>query len=225
MIVCKKCGGKYEDDMPQCLWCDAPNPELSLNRGKEPAATVTTEVRDTDAKSCETSPEPSEPVAIITPAQEQDDDIERLFRQKGILWSVVLAGPFVSWLCHYKYLKSVDKFSVKFFLPLFGIQCVSRYLFHMLSKVYSSEMGTLGHFLLAVVIIAVCLFYWFIIGKFGMVLLKKAIPDYDPNAFKKREHVGIAIGIPFFILDIVAGYLHYSSTARMLGVWLGTALQ
>ena len=58
-----------------------------------------------------------------------------------------------------------------------------------------------------------------------MVLLKKAIPDYDPNAFKKRERVGIAIGIPFFILDIVAGYLHYSSTARMLGVWLGTALQ
>ena len=31
MIVCKKCGGKYEDDMPRCLWCDAPNP----NYGKE----------------------------------------------------------------------------------------------------------------------------------------------------------------------------------------------
>ena len=24
-MICKKCGRKYEDDMPKCLWCDAPN--------------------------------------------------------------------------------------------------------------------------------------------------------------------------------------------------------
>ena len=23
-MICKKCGREYEDDMPQCLWCDAP---------------------------------------------------------------------------------------------------------------------------------------------------------------------------------------------------------
>lgn len=25
-MICPKCGDKYEDDMPCCLWCDAPNP-------------------------------------------------------------------------------------------------------------------------------------------------------------------------------------------------------
>ncbi len=24
-MICKKCGREYEDDMPKCLWCDAPN--------------------------------------------------------------------------------------------------------------------------------------------------------------------------------------------------------
>lgn len=27
-MICPKCGRKYEDDMPQCLWCDAPNPKM-----------------------------------------------------------------------------------------------------------------------------------------------------------------------------------------------------
>lgn len=25
-MICPKCGDKYEDDMPRCLWCDVPNP-------------------------------------------------------------------------------------------------------------------------------------------------------------------------------------------------------
>ena len=25
-MICPKCGERYEDDMPCCLWCDAPNP-------------------------------------------------------------------------------------------------------------------------------------------------------------------------------------------------------
>ena len=165
MIVCYKCGGKYEDDMPRCLWCDALNPEHPLN--KEPAPSLTEKasaqaspgiavppvVKQTvveqvapvatetlpdagasDIKSCETSPEPGDTVAVIGPGQEQDIAIEQQFRQKGVLWSVILAGVFVSWLCHYKYLKKTDKFSTKFFLPLFGIECVSKSLFYMLSK-------------------------------------------------------------------------------------------
>ena len=26
-MICKKCGRKFDDDMPKCLWCDAPNPK------------------------------------------------------------------------------------------------------------------------------------------------------------------------------------------------------
>ena len=28
-MICPKCGEKYEDDMPRCLWCDAPNPDYA----------------------------------------------------------------------------------------------------------------------------------------------------------------------------------------------------
>ena len=28
-MICKKCGREYEDDMPKCLWCDAPNESLT----------------------------------------------------------------------------------------------------------------------------------------------------------------------------------------------------
>ena len=253
MIVCKKCGGKYEDDMPRCLWCDALNLEHPLNRDKVPASsltekasaqaspdvaeqvvvepsasTATETLPDTgasDAKSCETSPETNEAVAVVEPGQEQDVAIERQFRQKGILWSVVLAGPFISWLCHYKSLKSVDRFSTKFFLPLFGIQCVYNYVAVLLSKLDLSGIGLPGAFLQGLIIVVVCLFYWFLIGKLGLVLLKKAVPNYDPKLLKKRERIGIVIGIPIFILEFLAGYLHYGSTAKMLGYWLGSALQ
>ena len=45
MTVCKKCGEKYEDDMPRCLWCDAPNPLHPLNEAKvvAPSVVVTTQ--------------------------------------------------------------------------------------------------------------------------------------------------------------------------------------
>ena len=235
MIVCKKCGEKYEDDMPRCLWCDAPNPEHPLNSAKveepPPAKAVTTEASPVVAEQPIAEPvtpaatEPSPNASVIEVEQDQDAAIEQQFRQKGFLWSVVLAGVLVSWLCHHKYLKKTDRFSTKFFLPLFGIQCGFRYLAYMLSKIDFSGIGSPGLFLQGIFIVVVCLLYWFFIGKLGFALLKKAVPNYDPAAFKKRERIGIAIGIPIFALDFIAGYLQYGTTAKMLGTWLGRALQ
>ena len=241
MIVCKKCGEKYEDDMPRCLWCDAPNPEHPLNRAKAPVTAVPAPAPaspnvvdkpvaeppiDEPAKPAVPSvTEVSPHVSVIEIEQDQDSAIEQQFRQKGFLWSVVLAGVLVSWLCHHKYLKKTDRFSTKFFLPLFGIQCGFRYLAYMLSKIDFSGIGSPGLFLQGIFIVVVCLLYWFFIGKLGFALLKKAVPNYEPAAFKKRERIGIVIGIPIFALDFIAGYLQYGTTAKMLGVWLGSALQ
>jgi hypothetical protein len=241
MIVCKKCGEKYEDDMPRCLWCDAPNPEHPLNRAKVAEQASPNIVDKPVAEQPIAEPQKAEPVApaatepspnVAEPSPsgsvieiDQDSAIEQQFRQKGFLWSVVLAGVLVSWLCHHKYLKKTDRFSTKFFLPLFGIQCGFRYLAYMLSKIDFSGIGSPGLFLQGIFIVVVCLLYWFFIGKLGFALLKKAVPNYDPAAFKKRERVGIAVGIPIFALDFIAGYLQYGTTARMLGVWLGNALR
>ena len=249
MIVCKKCGEKYEDDMPRCLWCDAPNPEHPLNKAKaaapSPAEVVPTEATSMPAPASpnvvkQPIAEPAAPsaaeatlaqapvapnVTTIEIEQDQDAAIMQQFRQKGFLWSVVLAGVFVSWLCHYKYLKKGDKFGTKFFLPLFGIQCGFRYLAYMLSKINLSGIGSPGLFLQGIIIVVVCLLYWFFIGKLGFALLKKAVPNYEPAAFKKRERIGIIIGIPIFTLEFIAGYLQYGTTAKMLGTWLGNALR
>lgn len=37
-MICKKCGREYEDDMPKCLWCDAPNESQSSQDGSETAS-------------------------------------------------------------------------------------------------------------------------------------------------------------------------------------------
>ena len=36
-MICKKCGREYEDDMPKCLWCDAPNDNKVDSSGTNPA--------------------------------------------------------------------------------------------------------------------------------------------------------------------------------------------
>ena len=229
--------------MPRCLWCDAPNPEHPLNKAKvsapvaeqpiaEPIAPTTAEPAPKPngaipvaPATTEVSPTLNETATVTEIEQDQDSAIAQQFRQKGFLWSVVLAGVFVSWLCHHKYLKKTDKFSTKFFLPLFGIQCGFRYLAYLLSKIDFSGIGSPGLFLQGIFIVVVCLLYWFFIGKLAFALLKKAVPNYEPAAFKKRERIGIVIGIPIFALDFIAGYLHYGTTAKMLGIWLGSALQ
>lgn len=34
-MICKKCGREYEDDMPKCLWCDAPREEEPVSAQAE----------------------------------------------------------------------------------------------------------------------------------------------------------------------------------------------
>ena len=35
-MICEKCGRRYEDDMPKCLWCDEPNPNYVTEDAPEP---------------------------------------------------------------------------------------------------------------------------------------------------------------------------------------------
>ena len=39
-MICKKCGRKYNDDMPKCLWCDAPNEGPDETPETEPLTSV-----------------------------------------------------------------------------------------------------------------------------------------------------------------------------------------
>ena len=48
-MICKKCGRKFDDDMPKCLWCDAPNHKY--------------ETPDAEPESTPEKPKASEPPA------------------------------------------------------------------------------------------------------------------------------------------------------------------
>jgi len=42
-MICKKCGREYEDDMPKCLWCDAPNDSKVNSSTANPAVETSQE--------------------------------------------------------------------------------------------------------------------------------------------------------------------------------------
>lgn len=42
-MICKKCGREYNDDMPKCLWCDAPNDSKVDSSGTNPADKIESE--------------------------------------------------------------------------------------------------------------------------------------------------------------------------------------
>lgn len=50
-MICKKCGRKYEDDMPKCLGCDAPNESLSSQNECETTPTSSETQREAFRKS------------------------------------------------------------------------------------------------------------------------------------------------------------------------------
>ncbi len=50
-MICKKCGREYEDDMPKCLWCDAPNDSKVDSSGTNPADG--TDPEDAEPPECE----------------------------------------------------------------------------------------------------------------------------------------------------------------------------
>lgn len=58
-MICPKCKRKYEDDMPKCLWCDAPNPNYGTEDAPEPEPTSTPEPKKipVEAKPIEKSAE------------------------------------------------------------------------------------------------------------------------------------------------------------------------
>ena len=84
-MICPKCKRKYEDDMPKCLWCDAPNP----NYGAE------------DTSENETEPEikPESPKHENKPATEPESKLANRHshhksKEPGlkIFWLALLIG-------------------------------------------------------------------------------------------------------------------------------------
>ena len=61
-MICKKCGRKFDDDMPKCLWCDEPNPNFT---SEEPADTPAEQPKETKTEK-HTAKEPKKHIDTPT---------------------------------------------------------------------------------------------------------------------------------------------------------------
>ena len=79
-MICKKCGRKFDDDMPKCLWCDAPNPKY--------------ETPDAEAESTPEKPKASEPPAKSEKSKKTQPPHSK--RESGTLvfWLAFIGGFF-----------------------------------------------------------------------------------------------------------------------------------
>ena len=157
-MICKKCGREYEDDMPKCLWCDAPNESLSSQ------------------DECETSSADSEAQEeayreslnkLVDPELERafDDNVRR--GKSAISWTkfqIVLnilivffmasAIPFCvfigkNWLWVYHAHKEQSKFTETFFAPWGAVICyfipvVNYFVFKALLENQGNTLKLLG---------------------------------------------------------------------------------
>lgn len=78
-MICKKCGREYEDDMPKCLWCDAPN-----DNKVDPSATNPAD---------ETSQEDAEPLT------ECEISSQKAQRWLMFFFSSLLITIAIAWVC------------------------------------------------------------------------------------------------------------------------------
>lgn len=77
-MICKKCGREYEDDMPNCLWCDAPNERL-YSQGEKEAASADSEIQQEANQESHKK--------LVDPELEQDFDNNVRRGKSAISWT------------------------------------------------------------------------------------------------------------------------------------------
>ena len=85
-MICKKCGREYEDDMPNCLWCDAPNDGQNEQNDPVKKATSTSSTQQSEF------------------VQDEPENVSR--GKSAILWTkiflaiTVITGLFSEYIIH-----------------------------------------------------------------------------------------------------------------------------
>ena len=50
-MICRKCGGIYDDDMQKCMWCDAPNENPDQSTDAQEAETAESALQECEVCS------------------------------------------------------------------------------------------------------------------------------------------------------------------------------
>ena len=168
-MICKKCGQDFPDDMPKCLWCDAPN------EGDDKDVEILEQEEGSVDADSEEPMEGEHPVG-------------------NFMWSAALGGPLIASIVHFKALKG--KALAHFFFSLVAINFFIRTADRALSHaVYFEKWPVL---LLPYFVVYVAA-YIVIFGKVGAKNLKVDAPRYKPQEYRRRERWGIGLGIAYLV--------------------------
>lgn len=139
-----------------------------------------------------------EPVPPDWGEEKDDDDPDALGGDQhpagNFMWSAALGGPIFSTIVHYRKLKSL-----RFFLELALVNVAIKFLFRVLdNSIDWTEFPLLAP--------PAVIFSWVIhvcvMGKLGAWRIKAYIPKYNVNEYRRREKIGVILGLIFFIVMV-----------------------
>lgn len=196
-MICKKCGREYEDDMTNCLWCDAVNedhPDFKKNStpesSKVPEATSVPPPQDNCAKE-----ENSNPAGLF-------------------MWSSFIFGlsgfgyiyvAIIQTVLHHKVLQET-KSSLSFFLKLFIANLALYFITIPFTNVITniaSKHPQLSDSTKELILFLVSIGYATAQGFISAKIVNTHIPDYNVKTYLKKEHIAIGIAIVVFIISAI----------------------
>lgn len=189
-MICHKCGKEYEDDMPNCLWCDAPNLQHPANEGKQfteaPAQSISTEPAETEATEAHPAGLFMWSAAIFAACNLGYLYIAILitfFHKKALQENKALGRFFVGML-----IASIGLYFIT--APVIGAICRSLLKINELNGGHSSF----------IILFVICLLYPITQGFIGAKLLKFYTPDYDSKDYRKNSVVSTIAAIVLFTI-------------------------
>ena len=196
-MICKKCGREYEDDMTNCLWCDAVNEEHPDFKKNPPPE----------------SPKAPEAPSVSAP---QDNSAEEDSRTPAglFMWSSFIFGlsgfgyiyvAIIQTLLHNKVLRET-KSTLSFFLKLFVANLALYFLTLPVTTVITdiaSKHPQLSDSTKELIPLLVSIGYATAQGFICAKIINTHVPDYDVKTYHKKEKIAIGIAIIVFIISAI----------------------
>lgn len=211
-MICKKCGGEYEDDMLKCLWCDAPNENHVAP--EKPELIHVSEILDTINDY---------PTQVILNHLDKDEReiIKSEEHQKNIeahpagnfMWCAAILGtgglsalliPFYVAFFHRNALNKrgkTQKFIFTYFSAVFALVVVLNLISRELLKIPSTE--DVNEILKVIVNDEVPVIYYIICGYTSAFLLKNLTPGYDVSEYKVISKSSVIYSIPVMMISAI----------------------
>ena len=196
-MICKKCGREYEDDMTNCIWCDAVNDEHPDFKKNPPPE----------------SPKAPEAPSVSAPQNNNAEEDSRtpagLFMWSSFIFGLSGLGcifvAIIQTLLHNKVLRET-KSTLSFFLKLFVANLALYFLTLPVTTVITdiaSKHPQLSDSTKELIPLLVSIGYATAQGFICAKIINTHVPDYDVKTYRKKEKIAIGIAIIVFIISAI----------------------